>query len=100
MSIESMIADQKAAKAALKASIGKIAQKSPACSKAPGAAARSSKRKLLRDTAEMVISDAIERIREAAKQKPEEWQRGYNSAITQLEMMREEIAQKQYGKID
>ena len=66
MSIESMIADQKAAKAALKASLGKIAKKSPAGSKAPGAAARSSKRKLLRDTAEMVIADAIERIREDA----------------------------------
>lgn len=100
MTIESMIADQKAAKTYLKESLGKIAQKSQACAKTPGAAARANKRRKLRETAAIVIADAIERIREAAKQKPADWQRGYNSAITQLEMMREEIAQKQYRKID
>ena len=38
----------------------------------------------------LVIDEAIIKLKEQMRGKPAEWARGYNSAITTLEMMREQ----------
>lgn len=58
---------------------------------APGHAARSNARKRKREQSELTIREAIIRIKEARRSAPHDWERGYNSAITQLEILLGEI---------
>ncbi len=63
-------------------------------------AADSKRRKAARDLAGMTIVECIQRVKAERRRKPADWERGYNSAITVLELFAEEIKQKQWAEID
>jgi len=62
--------------------------------------ADSKRRKAARDLADMTLIECIQRLKAARRSKPADWQRGYNSAITVLELFAAEIKQKQWPGIE
>jgi len=59
--------------------------------------AESKRRKVARDLADMTIIECIQRLKAARRSKPAEWERGYNSAITTLELFAAEVKSKQWA---
>ncbi len=62
--------------------------------------ADSKRRKSARDIAGMTIAECIQRVKAERRRKPSDWERGYNSAITVLELFSAEIKQKQWPGIE
>jgi len=54
------------------------------------------KRKQNRALAELTILECIQRLRAEQRSKPADWQRGYNSAITTLELFLGEVNEKKW----
>lgn len=59
--------------------------------------ADSKRKKAARDLAGMTIVECIQRLKAARRSKPAEWERGYNSAITTLELFAAEVRAKQWA---
>lgn len=59
-------------------------------------AADSKRRKAARNLADMTIIECIQRLKAARRSKPNDWERGYNSAITTLELFAAEVKAKQW----
>ena len=57
---------------------------------------RSKRRKEAREIAELTIIECIQRLQAARRAKPKDWERGYNSAITTLELFLQEIKEKRW----
>lgn len=51
---------------------------------------RKSAKQQVRECRRDTINEAIEKLKYEMRSRPAEWHRGYNSAITQLEIMRDE----------
>ena len=51
---------------------------------------RKTAKQQVRECRESTINEAIVKLKDEMRSKPKEWHRGYNSAITQLEIMRDE----------
>lgn len=73
----------------------------PAClrdlPRQPSKAAESKRRKHDRNIAESAVLECIQRIKAAKRSKPADWERGYNSAITVLELFAKEVKGKQWA---
>lgn len=54
------------------------------------------RRKHDREVAELALLEGIQRVRAAMRSKPADWARGYNSAITALELFLSEVKAKQW----
>ncbi|WP_212633162.1 hypothetical protein [Pseudomonas panipatensis] len=54
------------------------------------------KRKQNRALAELTILECIQRLRAEQRSKPSDWQRGYNSAITTLELFIQDVQAKRW----
>lgn len=54
------------------------------------------KRKQNRALAELTILECIQRLRAEQRSRPADWQRGYNSSITTLELFLGEIKEKKW----
>lgn len=63
----------------------------------PGRKATSNRRKQNRDMAEQAILECIARIRAAERSAPKDWHRGYNSAVTKLELFLDEVRGKNWA---
>ena len=59
-------------------------------------AASSKRRKESRDLAELTILESIQRLQAERRSTPKDWERGYNSAITTLELFLQEIKAKRW----
>ncbi|HBO3905381.1 TPA: hypothetical protein L4T53_004534 [Pseudomonas aeruginosa] len=57
---------------------------------------RSKRRKEARAMAELTILECIQRLKAARRAKPRDWEPGYNSAITTLELFLLEIKEKRW----
>jgi hypothetical protein len=62
--------------------------------------ADSKKKKAARDLASGAIIESITRVRCAKRSKPKDWERGYNSAITVLELFVSEILERRWAGIE
>lgn len=62
----------------------------------PGRKAVTNRRKQNREMAEQAILECIARIRGAERSAPKDWHRGYNSAVTKLELFLGEVREKQW----
>lgn len=62
----------------------------------PGRKAVSNRRKKNRDMAELAILESIQRIKAAQRSAPKDWDRGYNSAVTKLELFLAEVRDKKW----
>lgn len=57
---------------------------------------RAKRRKEARAMAELTILECIQRLKAERRAKPKEWERGYNSAITTLELFIQEVQAKKW----
>lgn len=96
MNMESAIARQEKAKAVANSSLGRIAEKD----NTRRTETRSKRRKERRDVAECALLESITRIKAQRRAGPKDWERGYNSAITQIELFLEEIKSKQWVRTE
>lgn len=55
------------------------------------------RRKASRDLAELTIIECIQRLKAERRSKPKDWERGYNSSITVLELFAAEVSAKQWA---
>lgn len=59
--------------------------------------AETKRKKHDRDLADLTIAECIQRIKAARRSKPKDWERGYNSAISVLELFALEVKGKQWA---
>ena len=59
--------------------------------------AETKRKKHDRDLADLTITECIQRIKAARRSKPKDWERGYNSAISVLELFALEVKGKQWA---
>lgn len=57
-------------------------------SKKPSSPRKNDWKKLYKQERNKVLDEAIQKIRAQMRHQPTGWERGYNSAITQLELMK------------
>lgn len=73
----------------------------PAClrdlPKQKSRSAETKRKKHDRDLADLTITECIQRIKAARRSKPKDWERGYNSAISVLELFALEVKGKQWA---
>ena len=73
----------------------------PAClrdlPKQKSRSAETKRKKHDRDLADLTITECIQRIKAARRSKPKDWERGYNSAISVLELFALEVKAKQWA---
>ncbi len=73
----------------------------PAClrdlPKQKSRSAETKRKKHDRDLADLTITECIQRIKAARRSKPKDWERGYNSAISVLELFALEVKEKQWA---
>lgn len=97
MDLQSAIARQRQSQVKIKSSLGSVSVKSERLEKPD---TRSKRRKDRRDVAELAILESIQRIKSARRSSPKDWERGYNSAITQLELFLAEIKAKGWARTE
>lgn len=62
--------------------------------------AETKRKKKERELAELAVIECIQRLKAERRSKPKDWERGYNSAITTLELFKSEISCRAWAAIE
>ncbi|CAE6905915.1 conserved protein of unknown function [Pseudomonas marincola] len=62
--------------------------------------AETKRKKKVREIGELAVIECIQRLKAERRSKPKDWDRGYNSAITALELFKDEISNRAWAPIE